>query len=153
MHTGQDVHIPFKEILPMVRPNDLVIGGWDISGKNLGEAMERAKVLDYDLQRQVREEMNTMRPLPSVYYPGRYEWNLILGLCGHFPVAHRKLDYIAANQFERADNLIPGSKYDHLNQIRRDIANFKQIHDLDKVIVLWTANTERYSDVSSWTTI
>lgn len=28
---GDDVYIPFNQILPMVHPNDLVIGGWDIS--------------------------------------------------------------------------------------------------------------------------
>lgn len=37
--TKQDVHIPFNEILPMAHPNDFVIGGWDISSKNLGESM------------------------------------------------------------------------------------------------------------------
>ena len=45
--------MPFTSLLPMVAPNDLVIGGWDINGANIAAAMERAKVLDYDLQRQV----------------------------------------------------------------------------------------------------
>jgi myo-inositol-1-phosphate synthase len=34
---GKEVHIPFKNILPMVSPNDLVIGGWDINNANLAE--------------------------------------------------------------------------------------------------------------------
>lgn len=34
-------------MLPMVDPNDLVISGWDISGLNLKDAMERAKVCVY----------------------------------------------------------------------------------------------------------
>lgn len=29
---GGAVHVPMKSLLPMVEPNDLVIGGWDISG-------------------------------------------------------------------------------------------------------------------------
>jgi myo-inositol-1-phosphate synthase len=41
-------------MLPMVHPNDLVVGGWDINNMNMADAMERAEVLDYDLQRQVR---------------------------------------------------------------------------------------------------
>ena len=28
---GSAVHVPLKNLLPMVNPNDLVIGGWDIS--------------------------------------------------------------------------------------------------------------------------
>jgi len=38
-----------KDILPLVNPNDVVIGGWDISKLNLGEALKRAQVLDYNL--------------------------------------------------------------------------------------------------------
>lgn len=47
-----------------------------------------------------------------------------------------------ANQGERADNVLPGNdKKKHLEQIRKDIREFKANNDLDKVIVLWTANT------------
>lgn len=43
---GEGVFVPLKNLLPMVDPNDLVVGGWDISGLPLGQAMRRAKVLD-----------------------------------------------------------------------------------------------------------
>lgn len=53
-------------------------------------------------------------------------------------------DFIAANQADRADNLIAGEhKQAHLERIRADIRNFKQDNQLDNLIVLWTANTER----------
>jgi myo-inositol-1-phosphate synthase len=125
--TGQDVHVPLCDVLPMVHPDDLVLGGWDISGMPLDQAMRRAQVLDYDLQRQVAPHMAELgAPLPSIYYP----------------------DFIAANQEARADNLLPGAdKQAHLEHIRKDIRDFKQKHALDKVIVFWTANTERYADV------
>ncbi|GHJ86468.1 hypothetical protein NliqN6_2870 [Naganishia liquefaciens] len=125
--TGKDVNIPFSDVLPMVHPNDLVLGGWDISAMPLDKAMSRAQVLDYDLQRQLFPLMKDMgKPLPSIYYP----------------------DFIAANQEDRADNLIPGdNKAEHLERIRQDIRDFKAQHGLDKVVVLWTANTERYSEL------
>lgn len=123
---GEDVFVPLKNLVPMVNPNDLVIGGWDISGHNLAQSMERAQVLEPDLQRQVYDEMAKMKPLPSIYYK----------------------DYIAANQEARADNLIKGDqKWEHLERLRQDIRDFKQANGLDKVIVLWTANTERFSDL------
>jgi myo-inositol-1-phosphate synthase len=57
-------------------------------------------------------------------------------------------DFIAANQADRADNLIPGDdKQAHLDHIRADIRNFKENNGLDNVIVLWTANTERYAEI------
>lgn len=125
--TGKDVNVPIYDMLPMVHPNDIVIGGWDISSMPMDQAMSRAQVLDYDLQRQVAPYLKDMgSPLPSVHYP----------------------DFIAANQEDRADNVIPGeNKWDHVQQVRKDIADFKQKNGLDKVVVLWTANTERYADL------
>ncbi|ELR02872.1 Myo-inositol-1-phosphate synthase [Pseudogymnoascus destructans] len=125
--TAKDVNIPFHDVLPMVHPNDLVVGGWDISSMNLADAMDRAAVLEPTLKAMVSKEMAAMTPLPSIYYP----------------------DFIAANQEDRADNLIAGSKAcnEHVEQIRKDIANFKAANNLDKVIVMWTANTERFAEL------
>ena len=99
--THLDVNIPFHDVLPMVHPNDLVLGGWDISRLNLAEAMDRAQVLEPTLKLQVRKEMAEMVPLPSIYYP----------------------DFIAANQEDRADNLVEGSKASmaHVEHLRQDI--------------------------------
>lgn len=125
--TQREVNIPFHNVLPMVHPNDLVIGGWDISGMNLAAAMDRAQVLEPTLKNLVKKEMTEIVPLPSIYYP----------------------DFIAANQEDRADNLIEGSKASnaHVERIRQDMRDFKTKHSLDKVIVMWTANTERYADL------
>ncbi|KAF8883277.1 hypothetical protein BD779DRAFT_1540443 [Infundibulicybe gibba] len=125
--TGKEVHVPISDILPMVHPNDLVLGGWDISGLSMDKAMERARVLDYDLQRQVAPHMALLgKPLPSIYYP----------------------DFIAANQEARADNLVAGNdKQVHLEKIRADIREFKATNGLDRSVIFWTANTERYSDI------
>lgn len=125
--TAREINIPFHNILPMVHPNDLVIGGWDISGMNLAKAMDRAQVLEPTLKAQVKKEMSDMVPLKSIYYP----------------------DFIAANQEDRADNVLEGTKASmaHVEQLRSDIREFKSSNGLDKVIVMWTANTERYADI------
>jgi len=123
--TGEEVFVPLKNVLPMVDPSQIVWGGWDINSANLADAMERAKVLEWDLQRQLIPYMKEIRPLPSIYYP----------------------DFIAANQKDRADNVLSGTKQEQLEKLRQDIRDFKKLNNLDKVIVLWTANTERYSDI------
>jgi len=122
---SKDVNVPFNTLMPFVSPNDIVFDGWDISRLNMADSMIRAKVLDYDLQRQLIPHMSKLIPRPSIYYP----------------------DFIAANQEQRADNILPGTKKDHLLKIRSDIQDFKRKNDLDKVIVLWTANTERFCEV------
>ncbi|KAL3906048.1 MAG: hypothetical protein SGILL_009435 [Bacillariaceae sp.] len=122
---GNAVYTPIRNMLPMVDPSNVVWGGWDINSMNLGDAMKRAKVLEYDLQKQLYPHMKDIVPLPSIYFP----------------------DFIAANQSDRADNVLSGSKQEQMDHIRKDIADFKAKHQLDKVIVLWTANTERFSSV------
>ena len=123
--TGKTVFTPLHQLLPMVHPSDIVWSGWDINGMNLGDAMRRSKVLDWDLQKQLYPHMAQIKPLPSAYFP----------------------DFIAANQNERADNVLQGSKQEQMKQIQKDIQEFKAAHSLDKVIVLWTANTERFATV------
>lgn len=121
----KDVYLPMKDFIPMANPNDLILGGWDISSYNLGDAMKRAKVLDVNLQDQLYIKMAKLVPLPSIYDP----------------------DFIAANQSDRADNLINGTRYEQLLKIREDIQNFKKTRGVEKIVILWTANTERFSEV------
>jgi myo-inositol-1-phosphate synthase len=99
--TNEEINIPFHNVLPMVHPNDIVVGGWDISSMNIADAMDRAQVLEPTLKALVRKEMSHMQPLPSIYYP----------------------DFIAANQEDRADNILHGSKASmaHVEKIREDI--------------------------------
>ena len=66
---------------------------------NLADAMTRAKVLDIDLQKQLRPYMESMVPLPGIYDP----------------------DFIAANQGSRANNVIKGTKKEQVDQIIKDI--------------------------------
>ncbi|KAK6455376.1 inositol-3-phosphate synthase [Scheffersomyces xylosifermentans] len=132
--TGNDVYAPFNSIVPFVNPNDLVVSGWDINGLPLDKAMKRAKVLDVDLQKKLAPYLKEITPKPSIYYP----------------------DFIALNQSERANNIFNktakgepnvSDKWADVERIRKDIRDFKESNSLDKVIVLWSANTERYADV------
>ena len=124
--TNEEINIPMNEILPMVNPDDLVIGGWDISSVDLATAMDRAQVLEPSLKEQLYSQMRSMIPLPSIYYP----------------------DFIAANQKHRADNLIKSDlKREQLKVLRQNIKDFKSENNLDKVIIVWTANTERFAEL------
>eukprot|EP00998_Keelungia_sp_KM082_P007678 NODE_386_length_2011_cov_64.280786_g379_i0.p1 GENE.NODE_386_length_2011_cov_64.280786_g379_i0~~NODE_386_length_2011_cov_64.280786_g379_i0.p1 ORF type:complete len:535 (-),score=130.63 NODE_386_length_2011_cov_64.280786_g379_i0:226-1830(-) len=128
---GEEIYVPLNTMLPMVKPDELVIGGWDISSATLAQSMQRARVLEPDLRRQLTPEMEKMTPMPSIYYP----------------------TFVAANQKTRADHILPGdcACEDHLTKIRADIQQFKKENDLEKVIVLWTANTERFCEVKEGT--
>lgn len=68
--------------------NDILFGGWDISKINLADTMARAKVLDIDLQKQLRPYMESMVPFPRIY----------------------DQDFIISNQSSHLDNVIKGTK-------------------------------------------
>jgi len=61
---------------------------------NLGSAMERAQVLDWALQEQLRPYMSSLKPRPSIYIP----------------------EFIAANQESRADNVITGTTAEQVTE-------------------------------------
>eukprot|EP00955_Chlamydomonas_euryale_P084945 364033-Chlamydomonas_euryale.AAC.5 len=95
-YEGEEVYVPFKGLVPMVEPNDIVFGGWDISGMNMADAMERAKVLDWELQQQLVPYMKDMTPLPGTSSPlcspfGVWGSGFALHECGttHAACAHR----------------------------------------------------------------
>lgn len=126
--SGAPWHLPMKSLLPLVEPSELELDGWDISGLELGAAMERAQVLEMELQRQLRPLMERMRPRKALFDP----------------------NFVAANQAGRADNVLDAgklSKWQQVAAIRADIEQFKVERGLDKVIVLWTANTERFTEL------
>ena len=120
---GEDVHVPLFQLAPFVDPNDIVVSGWDINNMNLYDAMNRSQVLEPGLKEALKPLMKGLVPLPSYY----------------------DSSFIASNQKDRANNVISGSKSEIINTIRKDIAEFKK--SVDKVIVLWTANTERYTKI------
>jgi myo-inositol-1-phosphate synthase len=103
----------------------MVISGWDCSSVDIVHAMNRAAVLDYNLQQAISPYMVGLKPLPAIF----------------------DIDFVAANQEDRADNIIHGTKAHAVEVVRQNIRDFKKTNGLDRVIVLWTANTERWSEV------
>lgn len=125
--SGEGIFIPFKDIAAVADPRDVVIGGWDISGKNLYEGAKDAHVLEPSLREALKEELSAITPLPGYY----------------------SRDFIAPNQEARATNVLPltMNKRAVVDKLKADIAGFKQQHGLDKVVVLWTATTERFAKI------
>lgn len=116
----EDIFKTVKDIVPLVNPTDLEITGWDISSLNLYESAIRAEVLEPALVEQLKDELTALKPLKAVFNP----------------------KYIASNQSDRVDNVVEGTNAECVEKIRKDIQEFKQ--KVDKVIVLWTANTEEF---------
>lgn len=93
----------------------------------MAEAMERAQVLDWELQKQLIPHMADFKPYPGIYDP----------------------NFIAANQADRANHVIKGSRKEQLEAVREQIRDFKARSGVERVVILWTANTERYAQVAA----
>lgn len=120
---ASSVYVPIRSLLPMLNPDDICIGGWDISSVTMADAMQRSKVLPLALQKQVAPHMSSIRIFPAAF----------------------DRDFVASNQTIRADHCIKGDKQSQLDSIRSNIREFKETNHLQNVIVFWSANTERFS--------
>lgn len=116
----QDVFKPVKELLPTVNPTDIEVTGWDISKNTIFEACKRAHVLEPDLINKLEDKLSKITPMKAAFNP----------------------EFIAANQADRVDNILEGTNTEVIDTIRDDIKKAKERND--KVIILWTANTEMY---------
>ena len=104
----------------MANPIDFEVSGWDINSSNLYEAALRSRVLEPTLIEQLREDLEQITPLPAALNP----------------------DYIAANQSDRANNVMEGTNRELIEKIKEHIREMKA--RTDKVVLLWTANTEMF---------
>jgi myo-inositol-1-phosphate synthase len=127
----EDVCLPIKDILPMVDPTDILVGGWDISNKNLYESCKRAQVLEPDLIEKLKPYLEEIKPNPAAF----------------------NQEFIAANQKDRVNNTMNGTNRDMVDQIREDIRFMK--NRVEKVVLLWSANTEcmYYPEIDDFETL
>jgi Myo-inositol-1-phosphate synthase len=113
-----------KEFVPLASLDDLVFDGWDIRDETCYEAARYAKVLnDADLN-NVADELRSLKPMKGVF-----DQNYVKRLTG---------TYVKEGK----------TKYDLMMKIRDDIRSFKEKHSLDRVVVIWSASTETFIQLS-----
>jgi myo-inositol-1-phosphate synthase len=111
-----------KEFVPLADLQDLVFGGWDISGENCYQTAIRSGVLSPHVLEPVKSELSAIRPFPAAF-DRRYV---------------RKLEGAkvkkAANKMELAKAII------------RDIESFKRKNRLKRAVMVWCGSTEIYME-------
>lgn len=103
-------------------------GGWDIRSTPLGDALYESRVLDYDLVRQVREDMNGIPILKGVYDPS----------------------FLGESQHETATHIVTDAPtwMSKVEALRNDIRTFIEDNKVDgHTTVIWSASVERPADV------
>jgi myo-inositol-1-phosphate synthase len=106
-----------------------VVGGWDVRPAPLGRALYDSRVLEPDLVRQVREEMDGVVVMEGVWDPS----------------------FVGESQHGTATHVVSGedgsSTRTRLERIRRDIRSWRGTNNVDgHVTVIWSASVERPSE-------
>jgi myo-inositol-1-phosphate synthase len=126
--------VGFSDVLPeLVSMNSAAVGGWDIRPTLLGDALFQQQILDYDLVRQVREEMNSAYQVYKGYYDPRFIGSMLHGDATHVLKAEDM-------PFNKSALL---KAIDVVNLLREDIRHFKWTHGIHgHTTVIWSASVE-----------
>ncbi|MBN2414799.1 inositol-3-phosphate synthase [bacterium] len=107
-----------RDFIPLSRPEDLVIGAWDIFEDNGYEAAKKAGVLkDADLEK-VRHKLESIQPMKGVF-----DQRYVKKLHGTWIKKGR-------------------DKMDLANQLIEDITTFKKENGVERMVMVWCASTE-----------
>ncbi len=109
-----------KDFVPLADLNDIVFGGWDIQDKSAYEVAKESGVLRREHLEEVKEELESIRPMPAVFYP-----EYLRRLRGSH-IKHRP------TKMAMAQSLI------------EDIARFKETTGCSRLVMIWCGSTEVY---------
>ncbi|WP_293741458.1 inositol-3-phosphate synthase [uncultured Pedobacter sp.] len=113
-----------KDFVPLANLEDLVFGGWDVYEDNVYEAALNARVLDANLLRDVREELQAIKPMRAAF-----DRNYVKNLDGKY--------------VKDIDN-----RYELALAVMEDIKNFKAVNNCDRIVLVWCGSTEIYFEPS-----
>ncbi|GKY92819.1 myo-inositol-1-phosphate synthase [Mayamaea pseudoterrestris] len=114
----------------LANANMAAIGGWDIRPAKPGDALLEAQILDYDLVRQVQDEMNKTKVFRGIYNP------LFIGDSQHATATH-----VISKQEAPTDS-------EALKCLRADIRYFKWRNGVvGHTTVIWSASVEPNCDL------
>lgn len=113
-----------KDFVPLAGLDDIVFGGWDVYSDNVYEAALQAKVLERPLVEALKEDLQKISPMKAVF-DKKYVRNL--------DGTHIKTG---------------ATKMDLAEQLMADIRAFKANNGCDRVVMVWCASTEAYTEPS-----
>ena len=113
-------YLHYKDIVPLAKLDDIVFGTWDVYPQNAYQAAVYAEVLKSKDIEPVREELEQIVPMKAAF-----DKNFAKRLDG--------------------DNVKDcKTRWDMVQELKKDISNFKQQQGVDRIVVIWAASTEIY---------
>ncbi|MCB9317489.1 MAG: inositol-3-phosphate synthase [Lewinellaceae bacterium] len=113
-----------KDFVPLANLDNLVFGGWDVYSDNVYEAALQAKVIDRGMVEALKPELEQIKPMKAVFDKAYV----------------RNLD---GTHIKSAD-----TKMGLAEQLMEDIRQFKTSNNCDRLVMVWCASTEAYTEAS-----
>ncbi|MBK8969495.1 MAG: inositol-3-phosphate synthase [Lewinellaceae bacterium] len=114
-----------KDFVPLAGLDNLVFGGWDVYADNVYEAALQAKVIDRGMVEALKPELEQIKPMKAVFDKAYV----------------RNLDGTHIKSGE--------TKMELAEQLMEDIRQFKSTNNCDRLVMVWCASTEAYTEVSA----
>ncbi len=113
-----------RDFVPLAHLEDLEFAGWDIRNEDCYQSAREAKVLEERHLAAVREELESLRPMPAVF-----EQRYVTRLKGTW-VKHGN------------------TKFDLQEQLRDDLRTLKSRYPNDRFVMIWCASTEIFLPIT-----
>src|SRR5438445_7893153 len=110
-----------KELVPLTRLEDLVVGGWDPIPDDAYTAAAKAGVLEKELLEPLKDFLSVIKPMPAVF------------------------DHAWVKRLE-GRNVKSGTKRELANQLMQDIRAFMDKNKCSRAVMVWCASTEAYQE-------
>lgn len=121
---GQDKkYLHYKDIVPIASLDDIVFGAWDVFPDNAYESAVNAEVLKAKDINPVKEELEAIIPMPAAF------------------------DHNYAKRLDGKNVKDCATRWDMVEALRKDIRDFKEKNQCDRIVVIWAASTEIYVPV------
>lgn len=108
------------EIVSMPDLKDLVFGAWDIFPDTAYESAIHAEVLKPKHIEPVKDELQAIKPMKAVF------------------------DHEYVSKLNGSNVKPQATRWEYVQELRKDIQNFKKENGVDRIVVVWAASTEKF---------
>ena len=117
-------YLKYNQIVPITDLNDIVFGAWDVYPANAFESAMNAEVLKEKDILPVKDELEKIKPMKAAF------------------------DHNYAKRLDGDNVKDCKTRWDMVQELKKDIREFKEANGCSRIVVLWAASTEVYVPVN-----
>jgi myo-inositol-1-phosphate synthase len=114
-----------RDFVPLANLEDLEFGAWDVFPDNAFEAASKAGVLEPELLRALRTDLEALQPWPGVF------------------------DGECVKRLQATHTKPRATRRTQIEALREDIRRFVRERGVDRCVMLWCGSTERFTECTA----